>query len=63
MAAIGPAISDTETGTFRRLSAWREGHRRDDNGTQTRGAVGLALKARPSVDFLRILAASDALTN
>jgi transposase-like protein len=32
-------------------SAWREGHRRDDNGAQTRGVVGLALKARPSVDF------------
>ncbi len=32
-------------------SAFREGHRRDDNGTQVRGVVGLALKARPSVDF------------
>ena len=32
-------------------SAWREGHRRDDNGTQTRGVVRLALAARPSVDF------------
>jgi len=32
-------------------SAYREGHRRDDNGTQVRGVVGLALKARPSVDF------------
>ena len=32
-------------------SAWREGHRRDSNGDQTRGVVGLALKARPSVDF------------
>jgi transposase-like protein len=32
-------------------SAWREGHRRDDNGLQVRGVVGLALKARPSVDF------------
>jgi len=32
-------------------SAYREGHRRDDNGTQVRGVVGLALKAKPSVDF------------
>ncbi len=32
-------------------SAWREGHRRDDNGLQVRGVVGLAMKARPSVDF------------
>lgn len=32
-------------------SAWREGHRRDSNGDQARGVVGLALKARPSVDF------------
>jgi ISXO2-like transposase domain len=32
-------------------SAWREGHRRDDNGKQVRGVVGLALAARPSVDF------------
>ena len=32
-------------------SAFREGHRRDDNGTQVRGVVGLALRARPSVDF------------
>jgi len=32
-------------------SAWREGHRRDDNGLQVRGVVGLALAAQPSVDF------------
>ena len=32
-------------------SAYREGHRRDDNGTQVRGVFGLAFKARPSVDF------------
>ncbi len=32
-------------------SAWREGHRRVDNGTQVRGVVTLALRARPSVDF------------
>lgn len=32
-------------------SAFRETHRRDDNGSQVRGVVGLAMKARPSVDF------------
>jgi transposase-like protein len=32
-------------------SAWREGHRRDDNDTQTRGVVRLALAAKSSVDF------------
>lgn len=32
-------------------SAWREGHRRDDNGKQVHGVVGLAMRARPSVDF------------
>ncbi len=32
-------------------SAWREGHRRDDNGAQARGVVRLALAARPSMDF------------
>ena len=32
-------------------SAYREGHRRDDNGAQVRSVVGLALKARHSVDF------------
>lgn len=32
-------------------SAWREGHRRVDNGGQVRGVVGLAMRARPSVDF------------
>ena len=32
-------------------SAWREGHRRTDNGRQVQGVVGLALRARPSVDF------------
>ena len=31
--------------------AWREGHRRTDNPRQLRGVVGLALRARPSVDF------------
>ena len=32
-------------------SAWRESHRRDDDGSQVRGVVALALAARPSVDF------------
>lgn len=31
--------------------AWREGHRRTDNGGQVRGVVGLAMKAQASVDF------------
>ena len=32
-------------------SAWREEHRRADNGAQVRGVVALALKAPPSVKF------------
>ncbi len=32
-------------------SAWREDHRRDDNGRQVHGVARLALKARTSVDF------------
>ena len=32
-------------------SAWREDHRRVDNGAQVRSVVALALAARPSVDF------------
>jgi hypothetical protein len=32
-------------------SAWREDHRRVDNGSQTMHTVALALKASPSVDF------------
>ena len=31
-------------------SAWREGHSRTDNGRQVQGVIGLALRARPSVD-------------
>lgn len=31
--------------------AWRESLRRDNNGEQVRGLVGLALWARPLVDF------------
>ena len=34
-------------------SAWREVHRRDANGVQVGGTVGLAMKAKPSVDFCR----------
>jgi transposase-like protein len=32
-------------------SAWREDYRRVDNGSQVRSVIGLALGARPSVDF------------
>ncbi len=32
-------------------AAWKEDHRRKNNGDQTRQLVALALKARPSVDF------------
>ncbi len=32
-------------------SAWREGHRGDDNGAQVCRVTGLALASRPSVDF------------
>jgi len=32
-------------------SAWKESHRRIDDGTQARGLVRLALAAKPSVDF------------
>ena len=32
-------------------SAWREGHRRADNGAQAKGVVRLALAAKTSVDF------------
>lgn len=32
-------------------SAWREDHRRVDNGTQVRGVAGLAMKAPVSVDW------------
>jgi len=32
-------------------SAWREGHRRESNGAQSRAIIGLALAAKPSVDF------------
>jgi transposase-like protein len=32
-------------------SAWREDHRRVDNGRQVQGVMGLAMAAQPSVDF------------
>jgi hypothetical protein len=32
-------------------SAWREDHRRFDNGAQVHGVCGLALGAKPSLDF------------
>ena len=32
-------------------SAWREDHRRFDNGAQVHGVVGLAMGAKPSLDF------------
>jgi len=32
-------------------SAWREDHRRVDNGKQVQGVMGLAMAAPPSVDF------------
>ena len=32
-------------------SAWREDHRRVDNGTQVRAVMGLAMACRPSVDW------------
>jgi transposase-like protein len=44
-------ISGVYLGRYAQESAWREDHRRVDNGTQVRGVVGLALAAKPSVDF------------
>ena len=35
----------------RERSAFREGHRHDDNATQVTNVTRLALAARPSVDF------------
>jgi len=32
-------------------AAWREDHRRVDNGTQVQAVMGLAMASRPSVDF------------
>ncbi len=44
-------LAGTYLARYAQESAWRENHRRDPNGFQVRLAVGLALKARPSVDF------------
>ena len=44
-------ISGAYLARYAQESAWREDHRRVDNGRQVRGVVALALKARPSVDF------------
>ena len=42
-------------------SAYRKGHRRDDNGTQIRGVFGLAFKAKAEGGLLRLLAARAGL--
>jgi transposase-like protein len=44
-------IAGVYLGRYAQESAWREDHRRVDNGSQVRGVVALAMKARPSVDF------------
>ena len=44
-------ISGVYLGRYAQESAWREDHRRVDNGGQVRGVVGLAMAAKPSVDF------------
>ncbi len=44
-------ISGVYLGRYAQESAWREDHRRVDNGGQVRGVVGLALASKPSVDF------------
>ena len=44
-------ISGVYLGRYAQESAWREDHRRVDNGGQVRGVVALALAAKPSVDF------------
>ena len=44
-------IAGTYLARYAQESAWREDHRRDDNGRQVRGVTRLALLARPSVDF------------
>ncbi len=44
-------ISGVYLGCCAKESAWREDKRRVDNGGQVRGVVGLALAAKPSVDF------------
>ncbi len=44
-------IAGTYLARYAQEAAWKENHRRDPNGFQVRLAVGLALKALPSVDF------------
>ena len=44
-------IAGTYLARYAQESAWREDHRRDDNGAQVRGVARLALRAAPSVDF------------
>jgi transposase-like protein len=44
-------IAGVYLGRYAQESAWREDHRRVDNGAQVQGVVALAMAARPSVDF------------
>jgi hypothetical protein len=44
-------ISGIYLARYAQESAFREGHRRDHNGSQVGRVMGLALAARPSVDF------------
>jgi hypothetical protein len=44
-------IAGVYLGRYDQESAWREDHRRADNGRQVRGVVSLAMKSKPSVDF------------
>jgi hypothetical protein len=44
-------IAGTYLVRYAQESAWREDHRRMDNGSQVRGVVSLALVAKQSVDF------------
>ena len=44
-------IAGVYLGRYAQESAWREDHRRVDNGAQVNRVAGLAMAARPSVDF------------
>jgi hypothetical protein len=44
-------ISGVYLGRYAQESAWREDHRRADNGAQVRGVVALAMASKPSVAF------------
>ncbi len=44
-------IAGVYLGRYAQESAWREDCRRVDNGAQVRAVAGLALAAKPSVDF------------